>query len=140
MIKPDTPTAANFIAAIIAEDIKANKNDGRIMTRFPEAGVLIVFLVFGCVFSFSSDKFLTIDSISSMFTVAAEVGIVAVGGSILMISGEFDISVGSIMCFSTLIFCWLVNTSPNRSHDGVIRGTIVKIASAIPHVNAAVLR
>ena len=88
---------------------KARQVFGKIMTRFPETGVLIVFLIFGCVFSFSSDNFLTLDSITSMFTVAAEVGIIAVGVSILMISGEFDISVGSIMCFSTLIFCWLVN-------------------------------
>jgi glutaminyl-tRNA synthetase len=27
--------AANFIAAIVSADIKANKNDGRVMTRFP---------------------------------------------------------------------------------------------------------
>jgi glutaminyl-tRNA synthetase len=35
MTKQDTPSAANFIAAIVAADIKANKNDGRVMTRFP---------------------------------------------------------------------------------------------------------
>ena len=28
-------SSSNFIAAIIAEDIKANKNDGRVLTRFP---------------------------------------------------------------------------------------------------------
>jgi glutaminyl-tRNA synthetase len=34
MVKPDT-TAPNFIAAIIAEDIQANKNEGKVLTRFP---------------------------------------------------------------------------------------------------------
>ncbi len=35
MSEPATSASPNFIAAIIAEDIKANKNDGRVQTRFP---------------------------------------------------------------------------------------------------------
>ena len=35
MKKPDTVKASNFIAAIIKADIEANKNDGKVMTRFP---------------------------------------------------------------------------------------------------------
>ena len=35
MTDPETSSVSNFIAAIIAEDIKANKNDGKVMTRFP---------------------------------------------------------------------------------------------------------
>ena len=35
MNKQDKEPAANFIAALIAADVKANKNDGRVMTRFP---------------------------------------------------------------------------------------------------------
>ena len=35
MTKPDTVKVSNFIAAIIDTDIKANKNDGKVMTRFP---------------------------------------------------------------------------------------------------------
>ncbi len=31
----DKEPAANFIAALIAADVKANKNEGRVMTRFP---------------------------------------------------------------------------------------------------------
>jgi glutaminyl-tRNA synthetase len=31
----DTPSAPNFIRTIIAEDLKAGKNDGRVITRFP---------------------------------------------------------------------------------------------------------
>ena len=35
MNKQDKEPAANFIAAIVSADIRANKNDGRVMTRFP---------------------------------------------------------------------------------------------------------
>jgi glutaminyl-tRNA synthetase len=35
MTKPDSSTAPNFIAAIVAEDIRTNKHDGKVLTRFP---------------------------------------------------------------------------------------------------------
>ena len=35
MPEPDTATSLDFIRTIIAEDLKANKNGGRIVTRFP---------------------------------------------------------------------------------------------------------
>ncbi|MFO7554851.1 MAG: glutamate--tRNA ligase family protein, partial [Desulfobacterales bacterium] len=35
MTKPDSTPASNFIRNIIAEDLKNNKNDGRVATRFP---------------------------------------------------------------------------------------------------------
>ncbi len=35
MTNPDTVTVSNFIVAIVDADVKANKNDGKVMTRFP---------------------------------------------------------------------------------------------------------
>jgi len=35
MNKPDSPVTGNFIRTIIDEDLAANKNDGRVVTRFP---------------------------------------------------------------------------------------------------------
>ena len=35
MTKQDIPAASNFVAAIISADIKTNKNNGRVLTRFP---------------------------------------------------------------------------------------------------------
>ena len=35
MTTQDIPAASNFIAAIVSADIEANKNDGRVLTRFP---------------------------------------------------------------------------------------------------------
>ncbi len=35
MTKPHTVPASNFIAAIVDADVKANKNDGKVITRFP---------------------------------------------------------------------------------------------------------
>ncbi len=74
-----------------------------------ELAALIVLTVFVLVFSLASDRFATLNTATSILTVAAEVGIVAIGVSMLMISGEFDISVGSVMAMTTLVFCWLAN-------------------------------
>jgi len=35
MTTPDSAPSPNFIRNIIAEDLKVNKNDGRVHTRFP---------------------------------------------------------------------------------------------------------
>ena len=79
------------------------------LTQSKELGAFIVLGAFVLVFSLASDRFASLNSVTSILTVAAEVGIVAIGVSILMISGEFDISVGSVMAVATLVFCWLAN-------------------------------
>jgi len=64
------------------------------------AGTIIVFIGF----SFTATRFLTADSIASILTVAAELGIVSAGITFLMISGEFDLSVGSVLGVAAMIF------------------------------------
>ena len=81
----------------------------RKVLRLKELGAIIGIIVFFVVFSFLSDKFLTIDSLATIFTVAAELGIVTIGITLLMISGEFDLSVGSIFAVVPMIFALLLN-------------------------------
>lgn len=87
------------------------ENPPRLLYRFagwlrqhPEfgafAGTIIVFIGF----SFTATRFLTADSIASILTVAAELGIVSAGITFLMISGEFDLSVGSVLGVAAMIF------------------------------------
>ncbi len=77
--------------------------------RSPEAGALIGFLAMLIFFSITaSERFLTLDSLASVLTSQATSGIVAVGIAFLMISGEFDLSVGSILGVSSLVFLSLI--------------------------------
>jgi len=55
-------------------------------------------------FTFAAERFLTFDSIAGIITVAAELGIVTAGITFLMIAGEFDLSVGSVLGVSGMIF------------------------------------
>ena len=75
----------------------------RDLTRRPEAGALIgtlgVFAVFGV---FGGTKFLSSAGASSWLNVAAELGIIAVPVGLLMIAGELDLSVGSVLAASSM--------------------------------------
>jgi simple sugar transport system permease protein len=81
----------------------------RIVSRFPEVGVFLVLLGFIALFATVGDGFLSTGTLITVLVAAAEIGTIALGVSILMIAGEFDISVGSVYCFSTLVYCTVAN-------------------------------
>jgi simple sugar transport system permease protein len=65
----------------------------------PEMGVTVGLIVVWSIFYILSPKFLWAANIGSICTVAAEMGIIAVGMAFLQISGETDLSVGSVYVF-----------------------------------------
>lgn len=77
------------------------------MRKFPETGVLLGFITVFLGFALAvPETFLSSNSISSILTSQAVPGIIAIGITLLMISGEFDLSVGSIMGVSSLVFLY----------------------------------
>ena len=75
---------------------------GRLRHR-PEAGALIgtisVFVFFAI---FGGDKFLSLAGAASWLNIAAELGIIAIPVGLLMIAGELDVSVGSVLAGSSM--------------------------------------
>ena len=67
------------------------------LAQSPSAGAIVGFVFIFLVFSFVTDLFLQPTSIASVLTNVSTKGIVAIGVTILMISGEFDLSVGSML-------------------------------------------
>ncbi len=75
-----------------------------IMRRLPETTALLVFLVAECIFfSLKSPYFLGWDNWLNILTAIAVIGIVAAPGTLLMTAGQFDLSVGSITAFTSVI-------------------------------------
>ena len=72
--------------------------------KHPEVAAVVGTVVVFLGFSFTATRFLTADSLASIFTVAAELGVVSSGITFLMISGEFDLSIGSVLGMSGMIF------------------------------------
>lgn len=70
----------------------------------PEIVVLISFLIVFLFFAIFAENFLTLLSITNILTLASIKGIFVIGVAMLMISGEFDLSVGSILAVAAFIF------------------------------------
>jgi len=87
-----------------------SKNLFNVVIKQPEFAVVFTLVILIVIFSSFSNKFLTLSSITSMFTISAELGLIAIGTSFLMISGEFDLSVGSVFGFATFLLTYLANS------------------------------
>ena len=77
----------------------------RRLLRRPELGALagLVFVV-AFFLATASPSMFSLAGIINILEPAAQLGIVAIGASLLMIGGEFDLSVGSMIAFSGLVF------------------------------------
>ena len=65
------------------------------------AGTVLIFILFGG-FAGNSGMF-NLDGVMNWSTVAAYLGIIAVGACVLMIAGEFDLSMGSMIGFAGMM-------------------------------------
>jgi ribose/xylose/arabinose/galactoside ABC-type transport system permease subunit len=74
----------------------------------PGAGAIIGFVALFMFFSVASDLFLQGNSLAGALTNNITRGIVAIGVTMLMISGEFDLSVGSVLGIGGLTFLGLI--------------------------------
>jgi simple sugar transport system permease protein len=79
------------------------------LSYIPEAVVLISFLLLFGFFSFFAPHFLTALSIGNILTFGSITGIVVIGVGMLMVSGEFDLSVGSNFALASYILALSVN-------------------------------
>jgi simple sugar transport system permease protein len=77
--------------------------------RSPEAVALITFLVVFLVFAIFAPHFLTSLSIADIATFGSIMGIIVVGVAMLMIAGEFDLSVGSNFAVCSYVWAILMN-------------------------------
>jgi len=74
------------------------------LAKSPSAGAIIGFIAIFLSFTMATDLFLTQGSVASFLSNVATKGVIAIGVTYLMISGEFDLSVGSILGVSALSF------------------------------------
>lgn len=74
------------------------------LAKSPSAGAIIGFIAIFIGFTMATDLFLEPSSIASFLSNVATKGVIAIGVTYLMISGEFDLSVGSILGVTALSF------------------------------------
>lgn len=76
----------------------------------PEFGPLILLFVEIVVFTALNPNFLSPMNISNTITFTVELGLIALAMTLLMTSGEFDLSVGSVFGFTPVLMWTMVNT------------------------------
>lgn len=94
-------------------DASPSKDDERLLKtpfttrllRRPELGAFAgLILVTGFFVATANPAMFTIAGVMNFMVPAAQLGIIAIGAALLMIGGEFDLSVGSMIAFSGLVF------------------------------------
>jgi simple sugar transport system permease protein len=96
-------SAAPGVPAAADERLVRRSLTRRVLAR-PELGagmgVVLVWLVFAI---YAGSVFIGLDGIRNYTAVAADIGVLAVAVSLLMIAGEFDLSVGSIIAATGML-------------------------------------
>ena len=76
----------------------------------PEFGPLVLLLLEIVVFTSINPTFLSVLNVGNLLAFTVELGLIALAMTLLMTSGEFDLSVGSVFGFSAVVMWTLFNT------------------------------
>jgi simple sugar transport system permease protein len=88
----------------VDERIKAESFLTELMKK-PELGAIAGVVLVTIFFLFTADESMfTLAGFMNFMSPAAQLGILAIGASLLMVGGEFDLSVGSMVAFAGLFF------------------------------------
>lgn len=84
-------------------------NMKKAFSRFSkEYAVLIAILIMAVIFSVASPYFLTAQNIKNIFLQCAALSIVAIGQAIIIITGQFDLSMGQCVCFTSAVAAYMM--------------------------------
>ncbi len=81
---------------------------GTLRTSFERLLPFISLLVLGTVLSLSTERFLTWDNLSNIIRQHAQIVIMAIGMTFVIVSGGIDLSVGSMMALAGIGGTWLM--------------------------------
>jgi len=92
------------------------------VTARPEAGALVATLALFVFFGVWADQFLTTESLASTLAIAAELGIVAMAITLLMIAGEFDLSIGSVLGLGSVLVAYAMTNLGLPAAPAILAG------------------
>ncbi|MDP2737503.1 MAG: ABC transporter permease [Pseudorhodobacter sp.] len=76
---------------------------GRLGQFLARQGILVAFVLFMIGFTLVNSRFLGVDNVMGVVRSSAILGVIALGVTFVVISGNLDLSVGSMMSFSTIV-------------------------------------
>ncbi len=95
-----------------------------------EYNFIVIFLVVVAVAASLSSNFLTYNNIANLFQQAAVVGVVAVGMTFVILTGNIDLSVGSVVALSGMLVAVLMAAGYDPTVAVVITATVGLLCGA----------
>src|SRR5260370_4699453 len=110
------------------ERIKRSGTLGNLL-RPPEMGAVAGLILVMAMFAFvASATMFAPRGVLTWITVSAQLGVVATAACLLMIAGEFDLSIGSMIAFSGMIMALLVKFGHLPAWGAILLGFAIAIA------------
>lgn len=81
----------------------ANLANNQLISFLGRQGIIVAFVIFMAIFALAESKFISTDNVLSVVRSSAILGVMALGVTFVVISGNLDLSVGSMMSFSTIV-------------------------------------
>jgi len=81
------------------------------LVRYKDVSIVILTAALVAIFSLSNSQFLSQENLFVMLKTMPELGLIAVGMTLLIIAGEFDLSVGSTFALAPFIMAYLTETT-----------------------------
>jgi ribose/xylose/arabinose/galactoside ABC-type transport system permease subunit len=105
----------------------------RILGIVTKNRLLIIFIVFIIIISLASDNFLTTGNLINLLLHVSVDGIMALGLTVLLISGAFDLSIGSNLGLVSLITVWLQSYVglPMSIIFGILTGCLIGLVNGL---------
>ena len=98
----------------------------RLIAR-PEFGPFVLLIGEIVAFTVRSPAFLSAGNISNSLAFTPELGMIALGMTLLMISGEFDLSVGSVFGFAPIVMWTLHNAQITSLEIGFLSAIAIAV-------------
>lgn len=91
----------------------------------PEVGILIPLIGFTLFFYLLNPVLLSANNVGSMLRSLSFVGVITVGMTLLMISGELDLSVGSVAGLCAIVSSWLMKNAAWPVGPAILAGLLM---------------
>lgn len=98
---------------------------------YPALVPLLLLIGTSIAFGFASNAFLSPANLSNMWAFIPELGIMALGMTLLLTAGEFDLSVGAVFAFAPLLPFTLVNNLGMSLELALVVGLIACVAIGV---------
>ncbi|MEA4853741.1 MAG: ABC transporter permease [Christensenella sp.] len=96
--------------------------------------LILIIAAIGIVTTVINPKFISIDNIKGVLSQVSTLGLISAGVTVLIISGNFDISIGAIVGFASTMMCLSIE---NGAPDGIAMLVGLGVATGCSALNGA---